>query len=321
MLQSYRVNSTVSAAGAPAPRRYTPSAMLDRDRCRRIIAQAFPELAVRTLDYFAAGWDYALWQANGEWLFRFPLRVECAEPLRTEARLLRELAGRVSLPVPGPEYVSDGCEEFPPPFFGYCKLPGVPLSDLTLSDTGLAEIALQLGRFLTELHHFPPARAIELGVPSFTTESWRQEYREFRARCSREVSPLLALAERRAVERFWDGYLNDDAMFAFTPVLIHADLGVEHVLVDETTAGVTGVIDFADARVGDPALDFVGLDGPLRGAVLANYERPLDATLLDRAERYRQIGPFHEVLYGIEIGEPTNVQAGLDGIRRRVLNK
>ena len=157
--------------------------MLDRDRCRRIIAQAFPELTVRTLEYFAAGWDYELWQANREWLFRFPLRAECVQPLRIEARLLKELSDHVSLPVPRPEYVSDGCDEFPLPFFGYRKLPGAPLSDVTLSDKALAEIAGQLGHFLTELHSFPPARGVELGAPSFTTESWRQHYREFRARC------------------------------------------------------------------------------------------------------------------------------------------
>ncbi|MEX1255962.1 MAG: phosphotransferase [Dehalococcoidia bacterium] len=293
--------------------------MLDIDRCRRIIAQAFPDLAVRTLAYFAAGWDYEVWEANGGWLFRFPLREECAGPLRTEARLLGELAGHVSLPVPLPEFVSEGVDEFPLPFFGYGKLPGVPLSDVTLGDRALGEIARQLGRFLTELHAFPLKRAAELEVPCFTAESWREGYREFRAGCDREVSPLLSAAEAGAVARFWDGYLNDDALFAFRPVLIHADLGMDHILVDEATASVTGVIDFADARVGDPALDFAGLTGGLREAAVQGYAAAPDATLLVRAERYRQIGPFHEVLYGLHIQNDSLVSSGLEGIRERII--
>jgi aminoglycoside phosphotransferase (APT) family kinase protein len=39
-------------------------------------------------------------------------------------------------------------------------------------------------------------------------------------------------------------------------VFSHNDLGIENVLVDPDTAAVTGVLDWADAALVDPAYDF-----------------------------------------------------------------
>ncbi len=59
-------------------------------------------------------------------------------------------------------------------------------------------------------------------------------------------------------------------------VLLHADLGGEHLLIDPDTSRVTGIIDWTDMEWGDPARDFSGL---------ARW-RPdlLDAALSDRPD-------------------------------------
>jgi aminoglycoside 2''-phosphotransferase len=180
-------------------------------------------------------------------------------------------------------------------------------------------MARQLGRLLSELHRFPPERAAELGVPTYSTAGWAQLYSELRETCGRDVSPLLSREERTRVAVFWRSFLDDDRYVRFQPVLIHADLGLDHILVDEQRATITGVIDFGDAVVGDPALDFVGFDEALRQDVLSNYDLTIDETLLDRAAWYWQVGPFYEVLYGLQIGEPKYVESGLEGIRERVI--
>ena len=295
--------------------------MLDSQRCGRILSQSFPELDVRAVGFFAQGWDYELWEVNSDFLFRFPKRQECAEPLRNEARLLAELAETVSVPVPRPEYVSDGCETFALPFFGYRKLPGEPLDKVDLSHDQREEIARQLGRFLTELHTFPPERAAGLGVPSYSPDAWREWYREFRQKCEREVSPLLSSDERAKVGDFWQRFLDNDRHFLFDPVLIHGDLGLEHVLVDPEAATITGVIDFGDAMVGDPGLDFMVFDSALQQAALASYDLPVDDTFLARIAFYWKVGPFPEVLYGFEIDDRQYVESGLEGVRRRILGR
>ncbi len=60
--------------------------------------------------------------------------------------------------------------------------------------------------------------------------------------------------------------------------LAHNDLCADHVLVDPATGRLAGIIDFADAMVGDPVLDFVGLltvgDRPFVAQVLRHYPLP-----------------------------------------------
>jgi aminoglycoside phosphotransferase (APT) family kinase protein len=291
--------------------------MLDEERCRRAIHEAFPALDLQSVRYFSAGWDYELWEINDELLFRFPMREECAEALRVESRLLAALAEYLSLAVPRPAYVSDGVASFQQPFFAYRKLPGVPLSEADLSENALSSTGQQIGRFLRELHSFPKEQAAALGVLAYSAESWRAFYVDFHAQCDRRVNPLLAASERERVADFWSGFLDDDRNFRFAPSLVHADLGPSHILVDPETGEVSGVIDFGDARVGDPAIDIVGLLR-VESAVLAGYGDRADETFRRRARVYWQIGPFHEVLYGLDIDKREHIDAGLAGIRSRV---
>lgn len=296
--------------------------MLDARRCRRILRESFPELEVRSVRYFARGWDYELWEVNGDLLFRFPLRPACAAPLQIEARLLPALAEALSTPVPNPLYVSDGCAAFPLPFFGYRKLDGAPLEQAALSDDARQAVARQLGRFLTELHGFPPERAAALGVPAYTTMTWRDQYRRFRNEVRQKVLPLLTRDEAKAVESFWQEFLEDDRNFRFRPVLIHGDLDDAHVLVDVERVHITGIIDFGDARVGDPALDFAGCQGAFRADALAAYKVSKSESLWERADIYREkISPFHAALYGLEIGDPTWVRRGVEAVREELVGR
>ncbi|OGO51173.1 MAG: hypothetical protein A2148_08855 [Chloroflexi bacterium RBG_16_68_14] len=290
--------------------------MLDRDRCERVLRECFPEFQLLGVRYFASGWDYELWEVNGDLLFRLPLRPACAAPLQIEARLLPALADALSTPVPNPLYVSDGCAAFPLPFFGYRKLPGRPLNEVALGERDRASVARQLGRFLTELHRFPPARAAALGVSVYSPEGWREEYRDFQERVRRDVLPLLPAGERAAFEAFWRRFLDDERHFRFQPVLIHRDLDDAHILVDVERVHITGIIDFGDGCVGDPALDFAGCEGEFRRGLLAGYGLPVDDNLGQRADIYRhKISPFHAVLYGLEIGDPTWVRRGVEALR------
>jgi aminoglycoside 2''-phosphotransferase len=122
----------------------------------------------------------------------------------------------------------------------------------------------------------------------------------------------------RSVERLWENFLDDRAIFTFQPVLIHSDLGYEHIFCDPLRGLLTGVIDWGDATIGDPALDFVGLHHG-RGQefterVLAPYQCTIDAAFWRRMGFYLRYGPFSELLYGAYSGSEKFIAQGIEGL-------
>ena len=279
--------------------------------------------------YLAEGWSSTVWEVNGEYVFRFPKRPEIAPGLRKEMRLLPVLAPALPLPVPQFEYVWEGGAPHEGVFVGYRKIAGTELlpehlgagSTTTVSCSSATSdvIAGVLGGFLTTLHRFPLQEALAAGIAEGSPAQWRAQYRAFYQRVRGRVFPLLRVEEQRTVAAIWEAFLEDEANFRFYPALIHRDLGGEHILYDAQRRTITGIIDWEDAGIGDPAQDFTGLlanFGPeFEAQVLAAYGGPPDARLLSRTRFYKAVVPFHEVLYGLDAGLPEHVSAGLADLR------
>jgi aminoglycoside phosphotransferase (APT) family kinase protein len=220
------------------------------------------------------------------------------------------------VPVPRFEIVEDG-RIF---FAAYRKLEGRPLDPEAARGTHGSVLAAELGGFLAALHAFPRASAVRAGLADVDASVWLEQQRGLAERCESQVMPLLDADERRRAQTVfteffssWDGLLE--------LVLVHADLGPAHILRVGST--VSGVIDWSDARLGDPALDLAWLlygtgirfaDG-LLGAYASGET---DAALRRRARFYHRLGPWHEVLYGLETERPELVASGLAGTRERL---
>lgn len=163
--------------------------------------------------------------------------------------------------------------------------------------------------FLSALHAFDPD-----GAP-VERPDWRSRYEEQCVRFRRTVAPLLDREERRRAERLFVAVESVDEV---APVLVHADLGREHLLC--RCGRLVGVIDWADAVVGDAALDFAWLlhGHPGGPEILAAYAGRVDETFAGRALFYRRLAPWYEADYGLLRGRQASVQAGLAGIRARL---
>jgi aminoglycoside phosphotransferase (APT) family kinase protein len=272
------------------------------------VAALFPELAGRSIVALAGGWDFHVFEVDGEWIVRLANRAEVAGWLATEIVLLPELAPALPVAVPRFELVR-GTEGV-----AYRKLPGDPFMPANATPA----VARDLGVFLRALHTFPVSRALALGAEDRSGPRLRAHFRDFRWPSFREhVLPLLADVEREEVERRARVYL--DASASFRPALVHRDLGPEHVLVADDR--VTGVIDWTDSLVGDPASDFAwllhGVGDDFAHEVLDAYG-DVDAAFLERARFFHVLGPFYEVHYGRFSNQPQLVESGLAGIRRRL---
>jgi aminoglycoside phosphotransferase (APT) family kinase protein len=174
--------------------------------------------------------------------------------------------------------------------------------------------------FLTSLHRFPVARAVELGAAVATASGWRREYAGLLYRVSERIVPPLPRPLRAAAAGFWVAFLSGDRNFAFRPALVHRDLAREHIRHAADGGAITGVLDWEDASIGDPAIDFAGLDrdlGPrFADEVLAHYGGHVDGAFRGRRAFYAALGPYHEVLFGLDTESRIHVLRVLGSLRR-----
>lgn len=246
------------------------------------------------------GWDSEATLVERRWIDRTPRRPVVEARLRTETRLLPWLAARLPLAVPQPTVI---WEE--PLRVRHVSIPGEAAS------SGDAATGAAVGVFLRALHAVPVGDAVALGVPDRTAVLAEREQTLERFR--RDVLGRLPHSRRASGVR-----LLDAAAQMPTDTLVHGDLGPEHLLVHDGV--VSGVIDWSDAHIGDAALDLAWtLHGatPVFAQALAHTYRPDDA-VLRRSRLWHQLGPWHEVVHGLDTGQPELVRSGLSGVLGRL---
>jgi aminoglycoside 2''-phosphotransferase len=239
--------------------------------------------------------------------------------LQKERALLPELARWVSLPLPRFEFLPEAGQVGGPPFAGYRKIPGEPLTAGLAAAPGVAG---QIGRFLSELHRFPVQKAVQLGLQATSPAQWRQDYVDFYEWIRGQVFPRLEAPWRAAAAGLWESFLDNEGNFRFQPALIHGDLYGEHILCDPVQQRVNGVIDWGDANIGDPSFDLVGLLGTGgRGfveGVLNHYSGVLGENLWPRINFYLTIIPFHQIRFGLEENLATHREQGFEQLYRNL---
>lgn len=290
------------------------------DAVRDYFSRCNPEVLVKDFRFLSEGWDSWVFEAD-EVLVRVPKREDVVRLHAKELGLLPVLAKALPWPIPDHEY---SCAAGPngKPFTAYRRIPGVPLTDAPPGES--PELGDDIGRFLRALHDFPPDAAAGLGTPAYTPDSWRKYYSEFFEDIVRRIFPLLGCESQSLTVATFDQFLADDANFDFKPAVIHFDFGPEHILVDPETRRLTGVIDFGDVVVGDPAADLTWFLGALADAAghdaierLKDAYGQSDAAAFEpRTAFYRSLWPYHTILFGLHTEDEAFVQEGIEGLNK-----
>ena len=178
------------------------------------------------------------------WIVRSPRTAAAGARLEAEGRLLTALAGWLPFAVPAVE--------------GSAALPegGRAVVHRTLAGAPIDLGGLQpadplvtgVGRALAALHDVPERLVEDVGLPVYTADEYRlRRLAEVdRAAGSGHVpAPLLTR---------WEQALEEAGAWRFVPCVVHGDLAAENVLVDD--GQVTGVLEWAETRIADPADDF-----------------------------------------------------------------
>lgn len=279
---------------------------------RGAIEAAFPGVTVEVCQSLGEGWDSAVWLVNDALIFRFPKRPAVARALEREVALLPVLAPTLPVAIPRFTYVAERGAPTDPalPFVGYPLLPGVFLDTLPGLLHEASPLLPQMADFLRALHRFPRERAVAAGLPAVGWADWVAHWERFAARLMIGEAARFTPATRDRLVTLHGALLAELRRAARPVALLHHDLAREHLLVTPDGTRLTGVIDWGDIGLGDPALDFVGIAGACSvatlDALLAAYG-PVDEGFRRRIAWYGRLAPFHLLGYGLELAESVIV--------------
>ena len=266
---------------------------LDEEVVRSLLSQRFPELKIERVERINEGGARTFHVDEGL-IVRFAVDDEDAAKLEREVALLAELGPLLPLAVPNIKLIGEASDAHPYPFVGYRTIAGASGEIARPPREKWPPVAAQFGEFLSALHAFPVERAQALGVPEASNEAFGAEYRtrdaaELLGRV-RALAPTIRQELPELIDERTEPYLSGRVTLPLTsqlaPVLCHADLKGEHIIISEQADAVLGVIDWADCTVTDPLLDFTGLTIWLGETfvrqVLAHYTRPVDEHFVER---------------------------------------
>lgn len=214
-----------------------------------------------------------------------------------EVDVLTAMAQATTVPTPEPVLYEPDLGTF-----AYRRLPGTPLLHRARRD--LRSIQPALVDALAALRRIRPVTP--LPVDHHPNEEWHSDA----VQAFRVVRGHLGTERERLVRAFLDQPVPPTRTAA---VAQHNDLGAEHILVDDRGA-VTGIIDWTDAALTDPARDIGSLYRDLGPDAAVGVGEALNGPLTDdevrRIRFHARCRWLEDVAYGI--AEPMGRRPYLD---------
>ncbi|HDR7615593.1 TPA: aminoglycoside phosphotransferase family protein [Bacillus mycoides] len=279
------------------------------DSYKQYIKEALPGLSIHSYKQNEEGWDNITVIINDELLFRFPRKLEYANRIPLEKELctiLSHLLQEIEIPKYHLLY-KNNCNTVP--FCSYYPLiHGEPLTTelvAKLEKKELKAIITQLATFLAALHSIPLKRTETLGFPIEKTLTY---WKELQTKLNQYFTNSLTSLQKSALNRLFEIFFICIAKSTFQNTIIHADFTHHHILFNNLNKTISGVIDFGDAQIGDPAFDFAGLyydfGREFTTSVYEQYSALIshrDPLLIHRITTFYQYSPLlHNLIYNIE---------------------
>ena len=268
-----------------------------KDLVRALLRDQHPDLACLERRDVNGGWDNQLWRLGDELAVRLPRTQRAPDLLRIEQTWLPVLADRLPLPTPIPVRVGEPSSLFAHTWSVARWVDGVPADQAPVTRLDAAEV---LAEFLSALHHRAPAdapanpgRGIPLAEFEEESDGWFNIIADHAS-----VDSAREMWAQAVAAPVWQG----------APLWLHGDLHPANVVARDGM--LTGVIDFGEMCVGDPATDlsaaWILLPADAADRFFDSYGRADDATIT-RARGWAVM----RALGLIEVGQ--NGRLGLPG--------
>ena len=295
---------------------WTADIDVDGSLAAGLVASQFPDLAAFRVEPFGGGWDNVAFLVDRRIVFRFPRRRRVAGLIEREIAILPRIAARLPLAISAPTLVGKKTPDYPWTFAGYPLIAGSTSCSVDLSHAARVGLAEPLALFLRTLHNLDTAELVERGLPP--DEIGRLDHAK-RLPMTRERVAALTASGTLADGSFFADWLEahpPEPLAAGGRRLVHGDLYARHILLDSWTLP-TGVIDWGDVHLGDPALDIaiahLILPSAAHDLFRAAYG-PIDERTWNAA-RYRAI--YHaivEIDYGVSENDAGMLAIGLTAL-------
>lgn len=278
--------------------------------CLFALQERFPELQTDDIavdvgtpgEFVRVDWD--------EWHALFPQSPEAADRLRVMASLMPHVRGFVSPAIPIWE-VSVESDNWKRSWRAARRPEGQPLRPDLIVDQNRERLVRDLANFFHELHGFSVERARGFGVASF--RAWRDQHEALSLRSRAILRPLLSWSDMTWTRRWWSRFLDDDALWKIEPSLVHGAISSERMLVDPLVQELSGVTDWQELSVADPALDFAALideyDTELGWRIVEQYGSlgsVADASLFRRIRLQQTVRRFRDI---VEVADREGVES------------
>lgn len=294
---------------------------MEGEETLKIFETLFPELDLSGSRLDNHGWDSKI-------LFLQGGRVAKIPPVNGNRKLEREYCVLKAVkPLLGkllPERISFSRKKLRGEPFGvifYDAVKGITIDDaVPLSRDMETSIWTQMTRILPGIHHYMPSDLGRCGIPSMDGHEWRNYYVEFLQELRGTVFPVLDDRLSGYLESQIRAFIDNDSNFSFRPGLIHGDIDPRNLIWDTHSLRISGIIDWGDSMIGDPAFDYASMLFNERiGLQIIRNQRELFGTgPIRRMEFYHRMVPVYWIVYGLRNGNEKLVGDGIMELENRM---
>ncbi|SDO49768.1 Phosphotransferase enzyme family protein [Paenibacillus sp. yr247] len=254
------------------------------------------------IEILGEGFGSIVIEQNDGSIFRIAKTMETAQQYTKEFQMLPQIRTFLDIEIPLPiSYMFDPSIN-PSGIMRYKKLKGTPLNPDLLISKNLTIIAKQLAEFIIKLHQIPIS-TLDSSCPQ---ESNNKSLIQILRKDTKELlTQVLTVKEQQKLAKWWEETLEDSTFFSHRFVLCHGDLWYENILVDDLCSRITGIIDFSDMTIGDPAKDLatqVYMGEDFYNLILSEYKHsfPEDTTIERRVKKHQGLRELGGLLYAIK---------------------
>lgn len=287
-----------------------------------LIQQHLPYITQDQIRFHYHG-SYNVFKVDERYIFRFPDRAFRNESGRTmihdEKKKLDKIRTEVKITIPTPQFLSKKTEI---PYVGYEMIPGISLSRClkNFSLQNQATVASQIGIFLTQLHSSSLRAQFDIKTTDYKSSEeflhiYKEQWAQLFQKTQKIIYPLFSKDQQEWIEHIFMEFLSNPQNFIFEPCFIHGDFDTSNILVDPISAKITGVIDFEDCRLYDPAADLLFFDegAEFLEEIIDHY----NAHIVDQPFRNRMKFLYSRtclayIEWGMDNNRPELVKAGME---------